>query len=137
MGGAVAIDLAGEKNVGGLITEDVFTSVRDMARVVYPFIPGFLISDRFDSIPKIAEITCPKLIMHSVNDEIVPFKQGQALFRAAGPPKTFIELKGSHNTAFVDSESQFIEGIKAFLQSLPYASRSSDTETDLDRIGQI
>lgn len=118
LGGAVAIDLAKGQDVRALITEEAFTSIKDMAKIVYPFVPSFLISNKFDSISRIKEVTCPKLIIHSINDEIAPFYLGQKLFDVAAPPKEFLKIRGSHNTAFLDSEEQLTEGIKSFLDEL-------------------
>lgn len=115
LGGAVAIDLAQKVNAQALITEDVFTSVKDMAKVAYPLMPNFILSTRFDSISKIKKVTCPKLFIHSIDDEIVPFYLGERLYNAARPPKTFLKIRGGHNTAFLDSKEQFKEGIKSFL----------------------
>ena len=49
LGGAVAIDLATKKTIKGLITECAFSSTQDVARAVYPFLPSFFISSKFDS----------------------------------------------------------------------------------------
>ncbi|MBD3379406.1 MAG: alpha/beta fold hydrolase [Candidatus Omnitrophica bacterium] len=118
IGGAVVIDLAQKADVRALITEGTFTSVRDMARTAYPFIPSFVFSDKFDSVDKISRIGCSKLMIHSANDEIVPFYMGRKLFNAAQPPKEFLEIRGSHNTAFLDSEREFKEGIRSFVDDL-------------------
>lgn len=118
LGGAVVIELAHKEKVRALITEEAFSSLKDMARIAYPIIPQFMILSKFDSVSKIREIKCAKLIIHSSNDEIVPFSFGEKLFDAANPPKKFLELSGSHNTAFLDSEEQFRKGIKSFIDSL-------------------
>jgi hypothetical protein len=118
LGGAVAIDLAGKINCRALITEEVFTSVRDMARIAYPFLPYFVFSSRYDAAGKIGDVTCPKLVIHSVDDEIVPFRLGEKLFDAAEAPKEFLKIRGSHNTAFLDSGEQFTEGIRSFLEGI-------------------
>jgi len=118
IGGAVAIDLARNKDVGALITEETFTSIKDMSGIAYPFLPYFIFSSRFDALSKIKNVGCPKLIIHSIDDEIVPFRLGEKLFDAAMPPKKFLKLRGSHNTAFLESEEQFKEGIKSFLSDL-------------------
>lgn len=118
IGGAVAIDLAGRIKPKALITEETFSSIKDMITISIPFIPYFFLSSRFDSVSKIKKLTCPKLIIHSVNDEVIPFSMGQKLFGAAIPPKEFLEIKGSHNTAFLDSKEQFRQGIKSFLDGL-------------------
>ncbi len=118
IGGAVAIDLAHKVPVRALITEETFSSIKDMSGIAYPFIPYFIFSTRFDSVSKIKDVKCPTLIIHSVDDEIVPYNLGRKLYYAARLPKKFLEIRGGHNTAFLDSEKQFREGIKAFLDSL-------------------
>ncbi|MBN1527239.1 MAG: alpha/beta hydrolase [Candidatus Omnitrophica bacterium] len=118
IGGAVGIDLARKMPVKALITEEAFSSVKDMAAIAYPFLPHFIFSSRFDSLSKIKDVSCPKLIMHSIDDEIVPFSLGQKLFDAAAEPKKFLKLRGGHNTAFLDSKKDYTEGIRAFLKGL-------------------
>lgn len=115
MGGAVIIDLAAGNNMGGLIIESSFTSVRDMGKMIFPFIPTFLYKTRYDSLSKIKDIGFPKLMFHSSSDEIVPYVLGKRLFEAAPDPKKFIELNGSHNDAFLVSEKLFIKEIDSFL----------------------
>lgn len=116
IGGAVAIDLASKQKVKALLTEETFSSVKDMVRIIYPFLPYFILQSRFDSVAKIRKITVPKLIIHSVDDEIVPFRLGEKLFQAASPPKEFLKLRGGHNTAFIDSEELFRSGLSFFLK---------------------
>lgn len=116
IGGAVAIDLAAKTAIKALIVEDTFTSIADMAKISMPFLPSYLLSLRFNSIAKIAKIRAPKLIIHSLNDEIVPFAQGERLYEAAIAPKYFLKIRGSHNSAFMESEDLFVKGIAEFLK---------------------
>lgn len=118
IGGAVAIDLAHKTKVRALITEETFTSIKDMSRIAYPFLPHFVFSSRFDCISKIKNTDCAKLIIHSIDDEIIPFYLGEKLFNIASPPKRFLKIRGSHNAAFFTSEEEFAKGIKSFLDSL-------------------
>lgn len=118
IGGAVAIDCAYKNEAGALIVEDAFTSIRDMAKIYYPFVPQFLISNLFDSISKIKSISCPKLIIHSTEDEIAPFSHGEKLFREASPPKKFCITHGSHNDAFFNSIDIIKKDIQSFLKEL-------------------
>ncbi|MFC1576379.1 alpha/beta hydrolase [Candidatus Omnitrophota bacterium] len=118
IGGAPCIYLAGKSKVRALITEETFTSVKDMARVIYPFMPSILFSNRFNALAKIKEVTCPKLFIHSIDDEIVPFRLGEKLFNAAPEPKKFLKIHGSHNTAFLDAEKEYKEGLKSFLREV-------------------
>lgn len=118
LGGAVALDLAGKHEVGGIIIEGSFTSVRDMARRVFPFIPAFIYANKFDSLQKIKHIKYPKLIFHSIDDEIAPFEFGKTLFNAAAEPKGFVELHGGHNDAFLTSKEIFIMEMDSFINGL-------------------
>lgn len=118
LGSAVAIDLASRKKAAALIVDSGFTSARDMSRAVFPLLPTIFLSTRFDSLPKIKKISIPKLIIHSINDEIVPFKFGKNLFDEASQPKELLKIHGSHNTGFMDSSEEFVKGIGSFIEKL-------------------
>ncbi|NQT75506.1 MAG: alpha/beta hydrolase, partial [Candidatus Omnitrophica bacterium] len=72
----------------------------------------------FDSSEKIKGIKIPKLIIHSKNDEIIPFSQSIKLIEASPEPKTHLVLIGSHNTCFLDSRALYVSGINEFLKGL-------------------
>jgi len=118
LGGAVAVDLATGKKVKALITESTFTSTKDVARELYPLFPAFILWSKFDSFAKIKEINIPKLIMHSKDDDIIPFSQSIKLFDQAPEPKKHITLTGSHNDCFLDSGALYASGIHDFLKNL-------------------
>lgn len=118
LGGAIAINLAAEDKVKALITESAFTSVKDVAKTVYPFLPSFLVSSRFDSVRNIRKVNAPKLIIHSKNDEIIPFSQSVKLFEASAEPRKHLILMGSHNTCYQDSHELYVSGIMDFLGQL-------------------
>lgn len=118
LGAAAIIDLATKVELDALIIEEGFLSAKAMGKRIYPFVPAFVYSVKFDSINKIKNVKCPKLIIHSINDEIVPFGQGQALFEAAAEPKQFLEIIGAHNDAFLVSQEKLEEGIKKFLKEV-------------------
>jgi fermentation-respiration switch protein FrsA (DUF1100 family) len=101
-----------------LIIESAFTSAPDVAKVVYPFFPAFLISSKFDTLSKINKTEIPKLIIHSKNDEIIPFSQSLKLFDASPSPKKHLVLVGSHNTCYMDSKDLYVSGIHEFLEGL-------------------
>ncbi len=118
LGGAVAIDLALREKVKAIITESTFTSTADVAKTVYPLFPTYFISSRFDSLKKIKDIEIPKLIMHSKNDDIIPFSHSLRLYNNAPEPKKHIELKGDHNNSYMDSKDRFVSGLREFIDSL-------------------
>ncbi|MDD5627901.1 MAG: alpha/beta hydrolase [Elusimicrobia bacterium] len=120
LGGAVALELALRRRPAGLILESAFTSVVEMCRHVFPFLPAELIVRfRYDSLAKIPRLSCPVLVMHSPEDDVVPYSMGRRLYDAAPGPKTFLELKGGHNEGFLDTGPAYEQAIAGFLASLP------------------
>jgi fermentation-respiration switch protein FrsA (DUF1100 family) len=89
-----------------------------MAATIYPWLPvRWLASYRYDNGDKVTRITQPLLIIHSRRDEIIPFEQGERLFRQAGEPKQFLELRGRHNDGFYVSRDEYLVAMGAFLDS--------------------
>jgi uncharacterized protein len=119
IGGAVAVNLASRKEVKAIITEETFSSVKDMAPRVISWVPPVVFGTKFDSVSKIKDVRCPKLIIHSPDDEIVPYALGKKLFEAAAEPKEFLKLWGGHNTAFLESKQVYLQRIGDFLKGLP------------------
>jgi len=123
LGGAVAVDLAVNRLVDGIIVDSSFTSAQDMARVIYPFIPSFLINVKLESLSKIQNLRMPKLFIHSPEDDIVPFHLGRKLFDAAEEPKVFLEIQGTHNQGFRSSREKYLQGIENFLMQFNTVER--------------
>ncbi|MEW5924512.1 MAG: alpha/beta hydrolase, partial [Candidatus Zixiibacteriota bacterium] len=67
------------------------------------------------TITYIRLVKCPVLIIHSMDDELVPYDHGRRLFEAAGQPKEFLEISGDHNRAFMDSSGKYSTEINSFL----------------------
>jgi len=116
LGGAVAAWLGQDRPAGALILESTFTSFRDIAGDVYPWLPARMLA-RYDyeSASHLARVQCPVLIIHSRDDEIIPFKHGERLFASARDPKVFLEISGSHNDGYQRSGILYTEGLNAFL----------------------
>lgn len=119
LGGAVAIELAGEAAAAGLICESTFTSVREMARRLYPALPAkLLVIDEYDSLGKVGRLGLPKLFLHAPEDELVPFAMGRELFAAASAPKEFLEIRGEHGEGAAATGPAYAAGIGAFLKKI-------------------
>jgi fermentation-respiration switch protein FrsA (DUF1100 family) len=100
LGGAVAIEMARRHPPAALIVENTFPSVVAIGQREYPILPVTLLAtNRYDSVAKVPDITCPKLFLHGRTDEIIPLSEARRLFDAAAEPKTFIETEGGHNEA--------------------------------------
>lgn len=115
LGTAVAVDLASKAEVKAIILEGVFSSGRNFGKMIYPFLPSFVFSNKYDSLGKIKRIGAPKLFIHSINDEILPFELAKKLYDTANEPKELAELTGGHNTAFLESKEEYVSSIKNFV----------------------
>ena len=88
LGTAVAIALAAERSVAGVILDAPFTSAADVAAAAYPFAPvRWLMRDPFHSHARIAKVTAPILVLHGERDGVVPIRFGERLFALANEPK--------------------------------------------------
>ena len=52
----------------------------------------------------VREAHCPVLVVHSRDDEIIPFHHGESIFAAANEPRSLLEIRGGHNDAFLDDD---------------------------------
>lgn len=116
IGGAFAIDLATKRKIAALIVDSTFTSAKEMAKGLAPIVPSFLLCSRMDSISKIKSIAIPKLLIHSQDDEIIPYCMGQKLFSVAPNPKEFLTTTGGHNDCYYRSKDKVNNGIRDFLK---------------------
>ena len=120
LGGAVAIDLAarlsenGVDAARGLIVESTFTTLADIAAAIAPdWIPvRLLLSQKFDSLEKIARVHMPVFIAHGASDRLIPPRFSSALFAAAHEPKKLLLVDGaSHNNAMTLGATNYFEGL--------------------------
>jgi abhydrolase domain-containing protein 17 len=115
LGGAMAIDIAAKKPLGGLIVESSFTTAfRVMTRIsILPF-------DKFRSIDKIATVKCPVLVIHGVQDNTIVVGHGKALFECAvGPKQMILVEQAGHVSARMFAHKRFA----AALQELGFAAQ--------------
>jgi uncharacterized protein len=103
LGGAIAIELASKvTDEKGTIVEGTFTSIADVAATMrWGWLPiGTLITQRFDSLKKVASIGSPLLVVHGSDDSLIKPDLGRKLFDAAAQPKRFVLVEGGshHNT---------------------------------------
>jgi fermentation-respiration switch protein FrsA (DUF1100 family) len=99
LGGAVCIDIAANSGARGLILQNTFTSLPDVAAHIYWFLPvRLLMRNQYRSIEKITHYSGPVLQSHGNHDRVVPFALGEKLFKAAPGTKRFFRIEGAdHN----------------------------------------
>lgn len=91
LGGAVALGLAAEAPLAGVVTIGTFTRMTDMAPAIAR---PFMGADRWDSLAALGKVEEPVIFFHGDRDEVVPYRMGQQLFDAAPGPKRFVTAEG-------------------------------------------
>ena len=121
LGGSVATWLAQDRTPGMLIIDSSFTSIATVAKELVPWLPsGLVLGDAYNTEDYLKKVKCPVLIIHSPNDEMIPFRHGQRLLDIAAEPKEFLIVAGSHNGGFHQSLPLYEPGLKSFiLKHLP------------------
>ncbi len=104
-----------------LILDSTFLSIRQMGKDLLPGLPIRLLSRiRYNSQRLIKQIHHPVIIIHSKEDELIPFEHGKQLFELANEPKEFLELQDQHSNALVQSKDVVIDLINAFVFDRPF-----------------
>ena len=133
LGGAIAIDLARSvDNEAGVMVEGTFTSIADVVSSFrWGWLPvGPLITQRFDSVDKVAQIGSPLLVVHGTADKLIPPELGQRLFAAAQEPKRLLLIDGGthHNTQAL-AQSQYRKALKDFFHTQRPPAKQQETAT--------
>ena len=99
LGGAVAVDLAADGGARGLILENTFSSLPDVAATHLPWIaPHLNMTQRLNSAAKIANYHGPLLQSHGDADRLIPVSLARKLYAAAPGRKHFLLIPGAdHN----------------------------------------
>lgn len=77
-----------------------------------PLFPG----DKFKNIKRIDHIDAPLLVIHGVDDRIIPFTDGRAVFDRHPGPKRFVPIPGAHHN---NIWNRGLDTIIAELRNLP------------------
>ena len=121
-GGGAACDLGARVAPGAVVLESTFLSKVEAGKDQAGWIPwGLLLRYRFSNASKVGRIGAPLLVIHSRDDTLFPLRHGRGLYRRAGEPKTFLEVRGDHHDVgrvsarmMLAGASEFFDGIRSF-----------------------
>ena len=118
LGGGVMVDLAANDGARGLVLENTFTSLPDVASKHFWYLPTHsIMSTRLNSLAEISNYKGPLLQTHGDADDIVPYELGKKLFDAANEPKQFVKIPGgNHND---HPTPTYIAALETWLTNLP------------------
>lgn len=149
LGGAVAVDLAAElgrdakeddtpAQARGLIIESTFTNLADVAAAIAnTSLPvRWLLSQKFDSLDKIADIHMPVLIVHGTDDRYVPARFSEELFEAAQEPKNLLLVPGgTHNNSMRLGRQAYSQAIQTLLKATASPEQAKKEENRQKQAG--
>jgi len=117
LGAAIAAWLATQHPPRALIVESAFTSVPDFGAEIYPWLPVRLLARlRYPTQEYLRSVQAPVLVVHSRDDEIVPFRHAEKLYESANSSKELLEIRGGHNDGFLVSGAQYTRSLDDFLR---------------------
>ncbi len=119
LGAAVAVDLAQDREIAGVILESTFTSAADVARRAFGAPMALLLRGVLASDSKIERVRAPLLFFHGDRDRVIDFELGRALFDSAPEPKSFETIAGAgHNDTTHVGGHAYFERIRRFLDQV-------------------
>lgn len=102
IGGHLAVKTASvfQDKICAVVIEGAFTSHRNIAVFHAPLflkpVAFLIVKSEYKAISHIKDINVPKLIIHSTEDEVIPYYMGVELYENATEPKDFMKIKGCH-----------------------------------------
>jgi len=119
LGASIAAQLASKVEAAALVLESGFTCYVEMGKRLYPYMPvKWFARFRYETIKYIRLVQCPVMVVHSREDDIVPFEFAKRLYEAANEPKKFVEIYGGHNDGFLASREIYERAWQEFLTVL-------------------
>nr|WP_207124024.1 alpha/beta hydrolase [Halorhodospira abdelmalekii] len=117
LGAALAASAARHVAPEALILESAFVSAEAVARDLYWIYPArWLTRLEYATIDYLQEVEAPTLIIHSPDDEIIPYRHAEGLMAAAPEGSEWLRIRGGHNTGFLESGRDYREGLRRFLE---------------------
>jgi pimeloyl-ACP methyl ester carboxylesterase len=116
LGSGVAVQLAAQRAVAGLVLVTPFDSLVEVGKRHYPFLPvSWMLKHRFDSAALAPKLSVPLLCLAATRDDIIPPVHAKRLYDAWGGPKRWVALDGAgHNST--DNAANYWTSIIAFLK---------------------
>ncbi|MEJ2433943.1 MAG: alpha/beta hydrolase, partial [Pseudolabrys sp.] len=117
VGSGVAVALAAQRKLAGVILVTPYDSLMAVAQRHYPWLPvRWLIKDAWRSDQRIAKVKAPILVRHGTGDRVVPIRFGERLFKLAPEPKRFLRVSGAGHVDL--DEDGTVGAVRQFLAAL-------------------
>jgi hypothetical protein len=119
LGSGIAVRIAAELPVGGVILDAPYTSIVDIAAKAYPFLPvRLLLIDRYETTKYIAGVKVPLLILHGERDTVVPVAMGREVARLANEPKRLVVFTNAYHSDLYVNGNGAIDAVRTWIGGL-------------------
>jgi fermentation-respiration switch protein FrsA (DUF1100 family) len=119
LGGVVAAKLGSEVEARGLMLESTLSSAKDFARDVFTVLSRLVVMRYdFNTVEYVQHVSYPVVVLHSPDDDIMPFRLGEKVYQSANQPKQFIRMRGDHNYGFIQSQPEYEQQLESWLKAL-------------------
>ncbi len=88
-----------QNDIDGLVIEGAFSSHKDIGNYLVPVLGKIFVKQGYSALKSIPAYHKPLLVIHSTEDETIPFFMGKKIYDAANQPKEFYEVKKCHMCA--------------------------------------
>lgn len=85
-----------QDQIDALVVEGGFNCHKDIAADRVPVLARIFVAEQYSGEDSIVNYTKPLLVIHSINDKVVPYKYGKRLYDAATTEKSFYEIDSAH-----------------------------------------
>ena len=118
LGSGVAVHLAAERALRGVVLVSPYDSLAAVAKRHYPFLPvSLMLRHRFDSLARAPRIDAPLLCLVAEDDRVVPGAHSRTLFEAWHGAKTWRDIpRADHDS--ISGEPGYWNAIADFLKAL-------------------
>ncbi len=118
LGSGVAVYLAAQRSVAGVILVSPYDSVESVAEGVYPYLPiSLMLKHRFDSLSLAPRVKAPLLCLVASEDRVIPRHHSERLYAAWGGAKQWREIRPAAHDSIADA-AQYWRAIADFLENL-------------------
>ncbi|MFN8237692.1 MAG: alpha/beta hydrolase [Chitinophagales bacterium] len=117
LGGHLAAVVAAlrSNDISGLVVEGAFSSHKDIGGHMVPVLGKIFVKQGYSAVKSIKDFHKPVLVIHSTEDEMIPFYMGKKIFDTANEPKELFEVKKCHICAPQFYADEIAEKIKKML----------------------
>jgi uncharacterized protein len=98
LGGHLSAVVASQRqtDIDALVIEGAFSSHKDIGADIVPVLGRIFVAEQYNGFRSLRNYRKPVLVIHSSEDDVIPFRMGQKLYENANEPKQFYAIKGCH-----------------------------------------